>query len=188
MQYFQMNLELGDTIDDQWYLSNIVNSGGKIFYNEIFRKGQKLNLAYQPTIEIIRSGPPLDFTMTAFGVPVVSAQFADLVINACHNCIERIPVIIGNQIEGWEILNILPILSCVDHAQTYVGRYAEELKASAPDLVGKIQYLANIKIIPPKVDTHLFRLVEWDIVIIVSEILKREIEAANFSGCSFVAV
>jgi len=184
--YYRLTFE--PEIEKAWYLSKIMYSDNEYIPDFYFISAHRFNLESGRNVKVIQSveGYPVDFRLTAFGVPVVSKSFADVVQSFDGNAVQRIPVEIDYFQTDYEILNILDAQECIDDKQTYVQRYTAETNS---DKVGEIHFLGDIKIVPEAVKGHhIFRLDEWKIIIIVSNALKQALESNHFIGMRFVPV
>lgn len=181
--YYRLTLEV--EIEDAWYLSEIANENGKKVSEAYFNQGKYFDHLTKLTVLPNVSGKPVDFRETSFGVPIVSSGLAETVEKLDLRAIQRIPVTVAPSITGYEILNILAILDCVDHEQTTIEYYTE--KEAPPRLTGRVKLMQNIVLKPDKIEGHhIFRLAEKWVVIVVSEALKKALEEKKFTGMKFI--
>jgi uncharacterized protein DUF1629 len=184
-QYFEMTFELA--IEGKWYLAHVVGEDGKEILGGKFWKGIYFESSQRITVIPNVFGRPVDYTQTAFGVPIVSSVLADVVQSFGPETIQRIPAVVDVFKTGYEILNILTVLECVDLERTIVERYTEH--HGSPSKVGQIHTLMNIALVPERVEGHhIFRLAELKLIIIVSEKLKVALEEHGFTGLKFIPV
>ncbi len=185
MQYFRLTLEV--EIKGAWYLSEIVDEQGKEVLASRFNHGKVFDFAKKLTVLPNVVGNPVDFRETSFAAPIVSSAFVAVVESFDPTAIQRIPVIVAPSTTGYEILNILTMLECLDYELTDVERYTNEYVF--PEKLGQIKSLLNIRIRPEVAEGHhIFRLAEWWVVTIVSEALKNALEEKRFTGMKFIPV
>ncbi len=182
-QYFRLQSKM--EIKGAWYLNDIVDEQGQEILASHFNQGKVFDSAKQLTVLLNVVGNPVDFRLTTFASPIVSNAFADIVESFDPQAIQRIPVTVAPSTTGYEILNILTMLKCLDYEHTKIEYYTD--KDSIPELVGQIEAIWNITIKPEIAEGHhIFRLAEWWVIIVVSEDLKRALEEKGFTGMKFI--
>ncbi len=133
------------------------------------------------------SGPAPKFTLAAFDMPVVACELAQAMEKLAPAAIERFPVTIGDGIDGFEVINVVGIVDCVDESRTEVMKWTD--RDGRPDKVGKYRMLTNLSIDPTRArDKHIFRIDDWEIALIVSEEMKSVMQQFEQLGIVFSSV
>jgi hypothetical protein len=160
-------------LNGRWHLGAVCNDEGFVDYE--FTMGRPARIRGRPIVELQYPGVPLDFSLTGFNVPVVSARFAEGVKPVVKDDIEFIPTQVGDR-HGYEIMNVLRLVECIDESRSEFTKWTE--KDERPDLLGHYQMVPKLRIIPENIppDLHIFRIKYWDVVIIVSDVF---VEAAR---------
>ena len=184
-QYFRLTLEV--RIKGAWYLSTILDQEHEEILGSHFNQGKRFDKMTELTVIPNVVGKPVDFRETSFGVPIVSSTFANVVESLDPEAIQRIPVTVAPSTFGYEILNILTMLECIDHEHTLIEYYTE--KDHVPEVVGRIKSIQHLTIRPDIVEGHhIFRLTERWTIIVVSEVLKKALEDSGFTGTKFIPI
>ncbi|MFN8411303.1 MAG: hypothetical protein U0Z26_02830 [Anaerolineales bacterium] len=174
-------------IKGAWYLSDVIDENGHEVLESRFCQGKYFDHVTNLTVIQNVIGKPVDFRETSFGVPIVSKAFADVVGKFDKKAVQRIPVMIAPSISGYEILNILTVLDCVDHKQSKIEYYTE--RDDPPKMVGHIKAIQNAHFNSDVVKgKHIFRLFEKLVKIIVSEDLKIELMKSKLTGMKFIPI
>jgi hypothetical protein len=171
----------------RWFLAEIRDEDGKEVLNNNFCAATTYFGSKKLTVFQSTKGHGPDFSMTAFGVPIVNKAFADVVMSMAPTAIQLLPVEVDGAGDGFYILNIISEVACVDYEKTVVQRYTPDI--DPPEMVGKIHSLYNITIHPDLASGyHIFRLEEWGAIIIISQELKDLFEQHRFTGMYIVPV
>jgi len=94
---------------------------------------------------------------------------------------------IDSRIPGYEILNVIRVEDCIDEKHSVFTRY--EAKHGRPDLLGQYFMILKLRIDPSRVHgSHIFRLQDWEITLVVSDVMKSSLESINNSGILFEEV
>jgi hypothetical protein len=90
--------------------------------------------------------------------------------------------------EEYEIINVIARPECIDTQRSEIEWY-EPGNDIRPDLAGTPLMIAKLVIDSNRTDGHhILRPKDWEVVIVVSEILKSALEAANVTGVKFKPV
>lgn len=147
------------------YRLQCVLSSGERFAHEL----PVLDLA------VVEPGEPMDFSRTALGMTVVSSRAADLLRRVAANDVELFPCRIDGLDRGFQVVNIVTPLDCVDRARSKL------LVPGDPD--GTTTDMFAWVIDPVRTAGHaLFRLDNEEATIVVSEVLKEEIMRQRLVG------
>ena len=179
--YYRLFMEL--EIPGKWYLSDILGPNRKEVMPSTFNAGFPVDPIPGLTVIPNVTGNPIDFTLTTFQVPIVSSAFAEVVEAMDAEAIQRIPVTIFPSFTGFEILNVIRTVACLDYEKSRFTIYGE---FHPVEKQGKISAIVDLRILPEKAEGyHIFRLAEWILAIIVSETLKNALEKEGFIGMKF---
>jgi hypothetical protein len=177
-------------IDDAWHLAEILKHNGEKILPINFVNGGAFLQSDTTPLQVVMNvaGNPVDYRHTAFNIPIVHHRVNEVITKWDETAIQRIPVIVGAKITGYEILNITRLSACLDFTRadyvTYPDDYEDE-----PEKSGKVRWIANVVIEPDKVKgQHIFRLEEWPVIIIVSQPLRAELERNGFTGLRFKSI
>jgi hypothetical protein len=194
-QYFEMFFDI--EIPGAWYLHEVVNEHGEEILPINFNQGLPFDTSLhgQLTVRQFVIGEPVDFRHTYRAVPIVNVALAEVIEQIEPEAIQRIPIAVLGVIDDieisrhtdYEILNIIHKVDCLDFDNINVERYTATY--DPPEKIGQIRALSGIKILPGKaIGHHIFRLGEWDIIVLVSNRVKDEIENRGFTGLLFKPV
>lgn len=172
-------------IPDRWDLDEPVTESGDEIDSRLFTIAKRYEGQQQLYIPINIHGEPLDFTFAGFEMPVVRSEVCDIFEKFSKNDIQRIPVIIGdNTVEGFEILNILTQIDCVDEKRSEYEKWKKSDHRS--DLAGEYRSFTLLKIDPDAVQgKNIFRIKKWEIEIIISDQLRLALESHGVNGVSY---
>lgn len=183
-RYYRLYHEL--EIPGKWYLGDIVTPERKEILPVTFTQG--LPIAPMPELVIVPNviGKPVDFTFQTFQVPVVSVVLAQVVEDHAPSALQRIPVTIAPDQTGFEILNVIRTLDCLDYENSSIEKFDE---LDPLEQQGKIKIVSDLHIVRECAEgNHLFRLGEWKQPIIISETLKLALQENHFTGMAFIPV
>lgn len=191
-------------VEGRWHLNGLRDQTGieldsrEFSYGNYIEPGPPLRMSLWNEDEIIdvnppltiswsRDGTPLDFTFTDEDVPVVTRRVAELLTKLASPDIQRFPVKVDRMEQEYEIINIISRIKCIDAARSELEWWTEE--HGRPDKIGKALTIMKLVVDPSRIgDTHMFRLEESTIAVIVSEVVKEALEEAKVSGIQFKAV
>lgn len=185
MNYFRLIFDVER--ENRWLPLDIIDEAGEVILPSSFTKAipfevpktDKLKVALDPVV----IGNPVHFAMTPWRVPIVDSILAQIIEGFEADAIQRIPVTVLPDVENYEILNIVSKLNCLDYERTTIQYYDEY---APPKKIGKIRSLTNIHLIAELAENHhIFRLADYTLMIIVSEVLKRVLEEKEFTGMKF---
>ena len=93
LSYYDMADDL--YIPGRWHLRDPINDEGCDPY--AFTAGRPAHVRSRPNVEVQVPGVALDFTLTAFAVPIVSRRLAEAFTEVAGSAIQRIPVTVGSK-------------------------------------------------------------------------------------------
>src|SRR5689334_3742418 len=108
----------------RWYLGDVVDASGRTVDTSVFFHarqietgpplrlpivgiGRSVDVALPLRILLQRPGPPLDFTLGGFDLPVVTKVVAELLASVAGSAIQRVPTQVTGRDEMYEIVNIV---------------------------------------------------------------------------------
>ena len=150
----------------------------------LWNSEELVEIQHPMRFSLYQSGRPLEFTFNVSSVPVVSSRIADLISKMAAVDIQRVPVLIDPDLGGYEIINLVSRVPCIDTKASRIMWWTEA--DGRPDKVGQPQMITKLAIDPDRVGGHdIFRLQSWEGPLIVSERLKRALEAERVTGVTF---
>jgi hypothetical protein len=188
----------------RWYLKDLFDSAGTEFDPRVFTYGKLVNAgpplmislyneekiaAVQAPLTVLldrkRRGKPLDLTFTNDDIPVATRKVADILSSLAATDIQRIPVRVESQDEDYEIINVIACVDCIDVERSDIEWY-EEGNDVRPDLAGTPELITELVVDPKRTGNHhIFRLVGWEMTVVVSDLVKNALERARASGVRF---
>jgi hypothetical protein len=160
-------------LNGRWHLGDVCNDEG--FVDNEFTMGRPAQIRSRPIVELQYPGVPLDFSLTAFNVPVVSVRFAETVKPVVGDDVEFISAQVGDR-PGYEIMNTLRLIECIDESRSEFIKWTE--KDHRADLAGQYRAVPKLKIASERIPSNIniFRIKYWEVVIVVSDVF---VEAAR---------
>jgi len=140
-----------------------------------------------PYLVPIKDGRHVAFNLAAFDMPVVSTEIADILRRIAPNDVQRFPVILGKGIEGYEIINTVRELRCVDEVLSNARKWG--LEDDRPEKIGHYVEFDPLVIDPSRTEgAHIFRLWGSWVELIVSEKVRQALEPIADLGVAFQPV
>ena len=134
--------------------------------------------------EVTHPGKMLDFFRTSFAVPIASAHLANAIAAVAGPDVQCLPVRIGEQ-WGYQVLNALRVIKCIDEERSEFFKWTEQ--DHRPDRAGQYRWVPRLLLDPALIpnDAHFFRIEGWLVALIVSETVKKTMEAVGCLGAEF---
>ncbi|HYO57577.1 imm11 family protein [Archangium sp.] len=153
-----------------------------------FNEGRVLEIERPIRLSVKPTGVAIEFS-EAMGIPIVHRRVVALFERlGLQKEVQFIPVEVEGQTEPWFILNALRIIRCIDDARCEEVLYWGP-EDGQPEIVGEYRNVAGLKVDPEKIEeAHVFRPWGWQVVLIVSERVKRAMEAEGITGTKFIEV
>ena len=169
---------------DGWYLGDVSTEDNWVFVEGVeLDPTQFSNL----TIELDEKGIELDYTTTiSYDVPIVSREFAEC-LDGYMNDIQLIPASVPNARNDYFILVVKNKLECVDTKRSEFSLF-EEGNDIRPDRVGDFEAINELRLDKSKIDKDIFRIARYEVMLIVSEKVKMDLEKAELTGFTFKLV
>jgi len=171
---------------DRWFLSPPTGPSGE-WLGTALGRGERFVGQTPLRMEVYRSGPSLDLTVTEGGVLVVTASVADLLVKEAGEDVQLVPAEIQGHAAPHFVANVLPLRKCIDEQRTTaIERWAEE--DGRPERVGQYRYVGGMKIDPERTGGHaILRPWGWTGVILVSQALAEALRRAGVR-CQLIPV
>jgi hypothetical protein len=142
----------------------------------VLNKGTRLSQASLLDYHVDVPGAPMDLGITAMGIPIVSPRAAVLLLHAAADDVQLIPCRIDGVDRGFQVVNIVTRLDCVDRVRSKLITIGGPAGTSLDGIPSWI-------IDPARAAGHaLFRLDNEHRTIVVSEALKEEIVRQRMVG------
>lgn len=170
----------------RWYLKAPLDVRGDEIDSRLFTQGKFYDGGLPVVIPLRRFGEVMDVTFADFDMLVVTTSVIDNILNYLNISIQRFPVCVDGK-EGFEIVNPLMLISCVDESGSEIIKWNEG--DGRPEKVGQFRMITKLKINDDLgINSHLFRVAGWPIALIVSAKLKQLLEKFKVSGIVFAPV
>ena len=183
MKYFRLR-EHVEFPGGSWHLGKLYAQGGERLDSRIFNAGKSVKLEYPLplSLQIKRPGPSLDYDCDSFGMPVVTHALGEALIKIVPDEIQLFPVEIIGAKGSYDILNITQTVDCLDETRTRGYHWTPEIGGR----VRKYYMLADEHVDPERTNGHkLFRLKNWEVVVICSQEVKDVFDALHIKGALF---
>lgn len=202
-RYFELGSD--ENAEGGWHLNGLYDSGGLHLDSRAFTYGK--NIKFNSTIILPlwsdgievearlpfrmsrrREGKPLDFTFADHMMPVATRVVANLLATIASADIQRFPIEIDRSHEEYDIINVLPLVDCIDVARSEIEWWGEGNDVR-PELAGTPEMIYKLAIDPLRTnDHHMFRPIGWDMTIIISDEIKKVLEHERISGVTYSEV
>ena len=190
--------------EGRWYLNRLCDCSGIELDSRIFCYGELVDVgppiqaktwkegipvAAYPPLKVLLDpempGTPLDFTYTNANMPVATTPVATILASIAPQDIQRIPVLVESREQGYEIINVVRLIDCIDVERSEIQWY-EKGNDIRPDLAGQPEMVIELVIDPSRVgDHHIFRISGWEVEIVVSDVIKEALEKVYATGVGF---
>ncbi len=150
------------------------------------RKIEKWNVRNHA--QCLNDGIREDFALSTVLVPIHSARLKAFIEEIAPGEVQYLPLKIYNkgtgEIEGYHIGNVLKIIDCLDRENTI--HQETESKDSRSGRSGKLSEKKNIVLNPALIgDAKIFRLKDWEFMIIVRDDVVKAVKKSGFSASRF---
>jgi hypothetical protein len=139
------------------------------------------------TVDPGSGGRALDFSLTAFGLPIATLSLADAIKKIAGDDVHMVPVRARGYGE-FRFVQCLRAVDCVDEGRSIFDLFEED--APTPAMRGEYSGFRPLIIDVSKVsvNTHMFFIERWRVRPIVSETLKEALLSSGDVGVDFVPV
>lgn len=135
-------------------------------------------------VTVKKRGEPMNLSFTLRDVPVATTRVADIVEKIAPGAIERFPVKVEGHEGRYEILNVVRGIDAIDRKRSEYMLW--KVEDDRPDKLGQFRQVTRLVIrddIPQ--DVGIFRPAGWEVALIVSAKLKKELEKIGRLGVTF---
>jgi len=184
MKYFKV-LADDKRFGDRWFLDEPLSENGNEIDCRLFTYGITYEGVAPHSVPVQQDGKRVAFNLAAFDMPVVSNEIVSIVRAVAENDCEFFPVIIGASNPGMSILNIVQRIECVDESRCeHVMKWLPE--DGRPDRLDCYRSIGGVRIDPAKTEGHhIFRILGWEVSLIVSEVIRAKLETIENLGIVF---
>lgn len=177
------------TFPNRWHLSAVADATGCRLPEWDFTEGVPATNTVPAEVLVSQDGVALDFDNTALDIYVVRSEIADILGQIDPGAIQRFPVRIAGRQESFEVLNIISKKECVDKTRSKIRYWSEEDCVRFPRLAGKYMSVQPLTVDPMLTDdAHIFRVARFCTSLIVSDTVRRALEAVEVTGIKFMPV
>jgi len=171
----------------RWHIKAPVDALKNEVDARLFTQSTKYQGSLSLVMPLRRRGDLVDFNFGDFDMVVTPEGLNVELEHMLSPQIQRIPVKIENGGRGFEILNVLDVVKCVDEQRSEFTKWTNSDGRS--DKVGKFRMITRLRIDAKAASAHhLFRVAEWPIALIASEDIKSFLEARAVTGITFELV
>jgi hypothetical protein len=173
---------------NRWYLSVPEFADQKGVPVGTFANGIEVPINSTISFTKNKEGDSLPFTISTFGVPIVTEKVVSVIEHLITDCCQIIPVTIPDTNDPYFILNFTRQIDCINEEQTHTRRYTAT-NARIPERIGKYRDVSGMHLRTDiEYPYHAFRVAGWTVVLMVSEPLKELLETHARGGISFVEI
>jgi hypothetical protein len=168
-------------IHGRWHLGDVLLPTGE---EPLLSRATPLGQEGRLLVDVSHGGRVLDFTLTAFNVPVASSALASAVAKVAGSDVQCLPAEVAGQ-SGMVVLNALRVVRCIDDTRSEFIKWTEE--DNRPDRMGGYRQVTKLVLLPGSIpaDANFFRVKGWLVALVVSEGIKNAMERAGCLGAKF---
>ena len=182
-KYFRLSDDIH--LADRWELDAVEDAHSE-FDSSAFTQGKPSRSGV--LIEMFAErGMPLDFTLGAVNVPVVSERLKNTIAAIVCDDVEWVPVAVNGVEERYFILNAIQVVDCLDEQHSRFTKWSES--DGRPDKVGHYRMVPQLVLLADRlVGAHVVRVSKWLVPLVVSQRVKDAIVAESLRGAVFEQV
>ena len=183
MQYFRLIDDMSMRMRWRWHIGEVFLPDGT---EPDLTGGIRLEDTRPLRADVHHIGHVLDWCRTSFGVPIATKALADTISSIVGPDVQCIPVTISGQ-SGRMVINALRLIRCIDEQRSEFQKYTEG-NPIRPDLAGHYESVPKMVLDRSAIrpDAHFFRIMYWEVALIVSEVVKDAMERVGCYGAEFV--
>ena len=179
--YFSVREDI--SLQRNWFLDRLFDGSGTELDSRAFTYGHPLVISpklrvssfndhtiakVSPPLRVSlfkkKKGEPLHFTFTNADVPVVRSHVGELLEAVAGAGIQRIPVLVEPGTEGYEIINVVSLVDCMDTERSKSGWYCDG-NDGLPNLADGPEVITDLAIDAKRAgDHHIFRVKGWHLL------------------------
>ena len=125
----------------------------------------------------------LDFT-EVLAIPIVRPKLADVIAEVVGpSAVERFEAEVEGNTARFEVINVLTALSCADEKRSEILYSTAD---DEPNMAGRYKMVSKLVLDGTQVgEADLFRLEEYKVMLLCSDVLKGRLEKGGFKGVRF---
>ncbi len=186
-----MFFEIDDdkAVAGRWHLGDVLDAQGAVLDGRIFRTGVVAEHLRTPImVEQQYPGTVMDFTVAAFGVPIIRSRVASAIADLVGGDVQLLPAKVLGDGGDWTILNCTRVEKCLDEKNTlHVTRWTTADHRA--DLAGQYRAVDGLRVLETVLHgVHMVRPWGWTVALVVSADFRDLLESAGVSGASYVPV
>jgi hypothetical protein len=168
----------------RWHLWEPRDGNGAELWGWEFMGAKPVSVRTPITVSVMKPGVALDFT-EVLAIPIVTPKLAGAVADVVGtSCVERFEAEVEGNTARFEVLNVLTALSCADEKRSEI--LYPTASDDRPDMAGQYKMVSRLVLDQTQLgDADLFRLAEYKVMLICSELLKDRLEKGGFKGLRF---
>jgi hypothetical protein len=169
----------------RWFLEEPLDRNGREVDVWAFTSGDVVDVASPLQLQVDVAGPPLNSTLGPFEIPVVTEAIGTRLAAVAPDDLQRIPARIKGTPGGYEVLNILTTVPCLDEERSVLKWWGAA--DSQPEKVGTYRMVRpDMTLLADRiVRQRLFRVKGWEVALIASEDVKVALEEMDVTGVVF---
>jgi hypothetical protein len=182
MSYFRLVDDV--YIPGRWHLGE-VKRGSRAALGLI--NGIRVDEAECLSVEATHPGRPLEFSLTSFAVPIVTDKLGEAISRVAGSELQLLPISI-DRAHAHLVLNPTRLIDCLDETRSKFTKWTPNDLRS--DLAGQYREVTKLYIAPREIpsDAHIFRIMNWPVALIVSDLLKKTMLSSGSFGAKFMDV
>ncbi len=172
----------------RWHLGEMLDARLRPYDGRVFAIGKRLTNPEPVVLTISVPGPPLDFTVAAFGVPVVAARAGGPLLELAARDVQLVPASVEGTAGEWFILNCTTTIPCIDEVRTkhFTKWTAADHRA---DLEGQYRSMVGMRVDAAALNgAQLVRPSGWEVALVVSEGVRSVFENTGVAGATYKLV
>lgn len=181
MRYFELRDDMSERMRSRWHVGELLLPDGT---EPLLTSGIRLEDSRQLSATVTHAGYTLEFCLTSFAVPIATKALAEAIKRTAPLDVQCIPAMIAGQ-AGMVVLNVTRLIQCVDEQRSEFEKWTE--RHGRPDKLGKFYYISKLILTRNAIphDAHFFRIADWDVALVVSEVVKDAMERVGCYGAEF---
>lgn len=173
------------SVDGRWFLEEPRDERGKTIDPRQFSNGTKVDVDGSLCVQIRTNGQPVGLTFADFDMLVADRSTSLLLARHSNAEIQLIPVRIDSAPGEYSIVNVLTKYDCIDESRSQFMRWAE--RDGIPGKAGQYRSFAKLSLDAKRIGpSSLFRITNWEQVLVVTRRLKLLLEEYLVTGISFL--
>jgi hypothetical protein len=168
---------------NRWHLWEPRDGNGAELWGWEFMGAKPVSIRTPITVSVMKPGVALDFT-EVLAIPIVTPKLADVVAEVVGpSAVERFEAEVEGNTARFEVINVLTALSCADEKRSEILYSTAD---DEPNMAGRYKMVSKLVLDGTQVgEADLFRLEEYKVMLLCSDVLKGRLEKGGFKGVRF---